>query len=265
VSLGKKDDGDNHLKDSDDEDNGDDEKLAGKVISEYKGLSATANYLSQDRFDMQFGAKELCREMSAPTTRSMKRMKRAARYLLGVPKLIIEYVEQYPPTEVRIYGDSDWAGCRETRKSTSGGVAMHGRHCVKTWASTQATRATSSGEAEFYAIVESCSRGLGLKSLIEDLYGTVGLTVYSDASAGRSIAFRKGLGKVRHIETKYLWIQDLIKAGRIKLLKVKGTENPADIGTKHLSVSEMKEMLLTIGLRVVPREKVVRSKGESTS
>jgi hypothetical protein len=136
---------------------------------------------------------------------------------------------------------------------------------VKTWASTQATRATSSGEAEFYAIVESCSRGLGLKSLIEDLYGTVGLTVYSDASAGRSIAFRKGLGKVRHIETKYLWIQDLIKAGRIKLLKVKGTENPADIGTKHLSVSEMKEMLLTIGLRVVPREKVVRSKGESTS
>ena len=62
-----------------------------------------------------------------------------------------------------------------------------------------------------------------------------------------------------------MWIQDLIKAGRIKLLKVKGTENPADIGTKHLSVSEMKEMLLTIGLRVVPREKVVRSKGESTS
>ena len=95
-----------------------------------------------------------------------------------------------------------------------------------------------------------------MKSLIVDLWGDVTLTVYSDASAGRSVAFRKGLGKMRHSETKYLWIQDVIKAGRIKLLKVKGTLNPADIGTKHLSISEMGEMLLSIGLRVVPREEI---------
>jgi hypothetical protein len=80
------------------------------------------------------------------------------------------------------------------------------------------------------------------------------LVMYSDASAGRSLAFRKGLGKVRHIETKYLWIQDLVKDGRIKLLKGKGTCNPADIGTKHLSISEMSGLLLGIGLRAVPRK-----------
>ena len=67
------------------------------------------------------------------------------------------------------------------------------------------------------------------------------------------LAFRKGLGKVRHIEVKYLWVQDLIKDGRLKLLKVKGTSNPADIGTKHLSISDMKGLLEKIGLKVVAR------------
>jgi hypothetical protein len=45
-----------------------------------------------------------------------------------------------------------------------------------------------------------------------------------------------------------------VKDGRIKLLKVKGTTNPADLGTKHLSISEMHERLLRIGMKVVPRE-----------
>ena len=250
VSPGEKDD----AKEKDEDDADEDFDLEGKEVSIYRGLAATMNYLAQDRFDIQYAAKELCREMSTPTTRSMRRMKRAARYLVGIPKLTIEYVEQHPPNQVIIYVDSDWAGCRDTRKSTSGGVAMHGLHCVKTWASTQATRATSSGEAEFYAIVEGCSRGLGMKSLIEDLWGSAGLTLFSDASAGRGMAFRKGLGKVRHIETKYLWIQDLIKDGRIKLLKIKGTLNTADIGTKHLSISEMRGLLSSIGLRVLPRK-----------
>jgi hypothetical protein len=79
------------------------------------------------------------------------------------------------------------------------------------------------------------------------------VAIYSDASAGRSLAFRKGLGKVRHIETKYLWVQDLVKDGRLSLLKVKGVDNPADIGTKHLSVAEIEKKLLIIGLRLVSR------------
>jgi hypothetical protein len=134
----------------------------------------------------------------------MSKMKRAARYLLGLPVLRIEFVEQFSQDIILVSVDSDWAGRLTTRKSTSGGVMMNGKHCIKTWASTQATRATSSAEAEFYAIVEGASRGLGLKSLAKDMGINVNIVMYSDASAGRSLAFRKGLGKVRHIETKYL-------------------------------------------------------------
>ena len=211
------------------------------------------NYLSSDRFDLQFAGKELCREMSKPSQMSMVRMKRAARYLVGCPVACIEYENQKTPTRLSIYADSDWAGCRRTRKSTSGGVACHGKHCIRTWSSTQATIATSSGEAEFYALIEGASRGLGLKTLALDLGQNLGVDIYCDASAGRSMAFRKGLGKVRHMDTKFLWVQDLVKTGRLSILKIKGTLNPADVGTKHLSLAEMDEKLRSVGLKVVKR------------
>ena len=57
----------------------------------------------------------------------------------------------------------------------------------------------------------------------------------SDASAALGIIGRTGLGKLRHIDTSYLWLQqDSIKR-KLKLNKVKGTENPADMNTKGLN------------------------------
>ena len=68
-----------------------------------------------------------------------------------------------------VWTDTDFAGCSETRKSTSGGVAMLGTHLIKGWSSTQSVIALSSGEAEFYGIVKGASVGLGIKSLLSDL------------------------------------------------------------------------------------------------
>ena len=98
-----------------------------------------------------------------------------------------------------MYVDSDWAGDGSTRKSTSGGAACLNDHPVKTWASTQNVIALSTGEAEFYAIVKGASIGLGMKSLLEDLGEQVRVRVITDATTGKSLAGRNGLGKVRHI------------------------------------------------------------------
>ena len=58
--------------------------------------------------------------------------------------------------------------------------------------------------------------------------------IYMDASAGIGIASRRGVGRIRHIHTPALWLQRTIHEGRILLSKVKGTVNPADIGTKYV-------------------------------
>ena len=70
---------------------------------------------------------------------------------------------------ISVHTDSDWAGCVSTRKSTQGGVVMIGRACVKTWSSTQAIIALSSGEAEFYDIAKCASVGLGCVAMCRDL------------------------------------------------------------------------------------------------
>eukprot|EP00959_Pyramimonas_sp_CCMP1952_P445729 9332169-Pyramimonas_sp.AAC.1 len=59
---------------------------------------------------------------------------------------------QPPPSFCDVYVDSDHAGCLGTRKSTNGGVQFHGRHCIRSYSSTQTVLALSSGESEFYSI-----------------------------------------------------------------------------------------------------------------
>ena len=61
---------------ADDDNNDDDAELLGNdMIKNFRALAAKANFLAQDRPDLQFPVKEICREMSAPTTNSWKKLK----------------------------------------------------------------------------------------------------------------------------------------------------------------------------------------------
>ena len=133
-----------------------------------------------------------------------------------------------------MFVDTDYAGCRKTRKSTSGGVALIGTHLIKSWSTTQAVIALSSGEAEFYGIVKGASVGKGLRSVLADLGIDSRIRIHTDAAAAKAIASRKGLGKVRHIEVNQLWIQDRVGSGDIEIHKIPGSVNPADALTKHV-------------------------------
>ena len=100
---------------------------------------------------------------------------------------------------IEIYVDANWAGCRRTRKSTSGGCAMLGRHCFKAWSKTQSITAKSSGESEFFRVIKCSSEGLGLVTLAGDFGADVKVRVHVDASAAKGMLERRGLSNVRHI------------------------------------------------------------------
>ena len=105
---------------------------------------------------------------------------------------------------------------------------------IKSWSTTQAVIALSSGEAEFYGIVKGGSTGIGLRSVLGDLGVESRIRIHTDASAAKAIASRKGLGKVRHIEVNQLWIQDKVGSGDIEIHKIPGSINPADALTKYV-------------------------------
>ena len=149
-------------------------------------------------------------------------------------------------SHIDVYTDTDWAGCPKTRRSTSGGGLVLGSHLIKSWSSTQADVALSSGEAEYYGAVKAGGIGLGYQSLLRDLGLDLALRVWTDSTATIGICNRDGLGKLRHIDTQCLWLQHQVRGGKIDLRKVKGTENPADVFTKHLPGNGCIEALLRL-------------------
>ena len=127
---------------------------------------ARGNYLAQDRTDVQYAVKELSRRMSAPQGCDWTSTKRLGRYLANKSRSALHFGYQEWHTGVTVWSDTDFAGCRDERKSTSGGVIMFGGHCLKSWSLTQKVIALSSGEAECYGFVKSGSKGLGVKALL---------------------------------------------------------------------------------------------------
>ncbi len=209
-------------------------KLDNGKSTEYRALAARANYLAADRMDIQYAVKEVCKAMSCPTVGDRRKLKRLARYLLGKPRLVSRYDWQERPDELTGFSDSDWAGCKRTARSTSGGVILSGGHLLKSWSSTQRSITLSSGEAELVAAVKMSAELIGMTQLTADWGVPCRGHVYVDSSAALGVAQRRGNGKLRHVRVGTLWIQEKVEDGDLGMSKVKGDENPADAMTKNL-------------------------------
>ena len=84
-------------------------------------MVARGNSLSPDRGDVEYAVKELSRYMAKPRITDASALKRLARYLVTHPRMVSKLHKQKRPTFIEGWSDSDWAGCLETRKTTSGG------------------------------------------------------------------------------------------------------------------------------------------------
>ena len=219
-----------------DEDDKDDEVLlTGTDITQFRGVIARCNYLGSDRPDCQFAIKEGCREMSKPTMGSLRRLRHIGRFLKRHPRLVWHFDQQPEQRELVVRTDADWAGCRRSRKSTSGGNISLGGHTIKTWAKTQAVIAKSSAESELYGVVRGACEALGVKTLCKDLGSEFDIRLELDATAAKGILDRQGIAKVRHIDVNCLWLQEQCAKKMVPLVKVPGETNTADLMTKHLA------------------------------
>ena len=125
-----------------------------------------------------------------------------------------------------------------------------GRHLIGASSTTQNVVALSSGESEYHGLVKTSSRALGLQALARDFGLELSVKVLVDSTACKGIASRRGVGKIRHLHVQVLWVQSAVQDGKISVLKVAGTENSADLGTKHLAAREMVQSLQRAGLRL---------------
>ncbi len=229
------------------EEDGGDELLDAAEARRYRAVTARLNYVASDRVDIQYAVKEASRAMSAPRKSHWGMLNKIGRYLKGKPRLVMQFPWQVQQSIITTFTDSDWAGCKRTARSTSGGVVTIGDHVIKSYSKQQKVVALSSAEAELYAMVAASAETLAIQSYARDLGMELQGEVYTDASAALGISQRAGLGKVRHLRTQGLWVQEARVAGRLSYKKILGTKNPADILTKHVGADLLARHLETLG------------------
>ena len=166
------------------------------------------------------------------------------------------------PLDLRCYTDSDWAGDKTTRRSTSGWLCSLLGTPFSYASHTQQTATLSSAEAELMALSSGMAESLHLQQLIEELqtgmctttfsYGKNNrkcITLYTDSTSATSLASKLGVNRrSRHIALRYLWTQNLRQAGEVGIKRVTTHENPADICTKLLPAPTLQKHLPQNGL-----------------
>jgi len=222
----------------------------------YRRIVGKLLWLTNVRNDIMFAVKELSRGLQSPTLSDQAKLKHLMRYLSGSKDIVetlrpkIKLSQSTKCIDIDTFVDSDWAGCVSTRKSTSGmslfvlGVNVCGI------SRTQQTVALSSGEAELYAIGLGISESLFVRTLLMEskLCTKCNIILHTDSSAGKSMASRHGLSKkTKHIHLRFLFMQDLILSGLIKIKKVLGTLNPADVFTKYINKDTLHRHMPTLG------------------
>ena len=149
--------------------------------------------------------------------------------------------------EVTTFSDSDWAGCKETRTSSSAGVIQSGSHTLEACTCKQKIIARSSAEAGLDAAALGASESRGTLSLLKDLGYEMKPVLAIDAKATEHILHWQGIGKLKHIDVAYLRMQGDVRSKRLRVRRVMSEENVAGLGTKPLSKAVVANHCLALG------------------
>ena len=128
---------------------------------------------------------------------------------------------------------------------------MQGNRELKSWSATQHAVALSSGEAEYYGMVKGAGNALGRLGVLQDMVTSCPIVLYTDSSAAKGIASRRGLGKVRHIELSELWLQDQVARKKVEVRKIRGEDNFSDSLTKHSGQDRIEQTMRGTWQRIV--------------
>ena len=195
-------------------------KLGKEAQTRYRSITMRANYLAQDRPDLAESCKALSQAMASPCEWDMAQATHLARYLVGRPRAKLRFREQAMPKKVTVFEDSDWCSCPITRKSTSGVLLLFGQHLLRSSSSLQSLITLSVAEAEYYSLTKGAAMGLALCSMMRELGLNVGLEIRLDSTSAESIGNRLGAGRVKHIESRFLWLQERVRLGHLEMKHV---------------------------------------------
>ena len=190
------------------------------------------------RPDLAFIVNMLGRYLSNPGMDHWKAAKRVMRYLQRTKDYMLTY-RKSDHLEIIGYSDSDFAGCQDSRRSTSGYVFLLAGGAISWRSAKQTLVAPSTMAAEFVACYEASCHGLLLRNFVTGLRIIQGverpLKLFCDNnSAVQYSNNNRSSAKSKHIEIKFLVVKERVQSGQISIEHIGTDLMIADPLTKGL-------------------------------
>jgi len=224
------------------------ERISSKTMSEpsdpaptdvpYRQAIGSLIYLvTGSRPDIAFAVSRLSKYLENPLQSHWVAVKRVFRYLAGTRTHAIHY-DGSRGIEVEGYSDSDYAGCIETRKSTSGYIFLIAGGAVSWKSKKQTNTATSTCEAEYMACCSAAKEAVWLSRLLADIRSlqkpepiSIGIDNAGTIYLSDNPAINE---RSKHIDVQYHFVRECVELNKIKLQHCSTDDQLADSLTKPL-------------------------------
>ncbi|GJR40793.1 retrovirus-related pol polyprotein from transposon TNT 1-94 [Tanacetum coccineum] len=153
--------------------------------------------------------------------------------------------------ELTGFSDADYAGCKDTFKSTSGGLQFLGEKLVNWSSKKQDCTSLSTAEAEYVSLSACCAQVLWMRTQLMD-YGFLfnKIPIYCDSKSTIAISWNLvQYSRIKHIAIRYHFIKEHREKGTIELFFVKTDYQLADLFTKALPVDRFNYLVCLLGMR----------------
>nr|GEX80035.1 hypothetical protein [Tanacetum cinerariifolium] len=203
--------------------------------TKYHSMIGALMYLTSSRPDIVHATCLCARYQAKPTEKQLKDVKRIFHYLRGTINTGLWYTKD-SGFELTGFSDADYAECKDTFKSTSGGAQFLGKKLVSWSSKKQDCTTLSTTESEYVTLSACCAQVLWMRTQLMD-YGFHfnKIPIYCDSKSAIAISCNPVQhSRTKHIDVRYHFIKEHVEKGTIELYFVKTDYQLADIFTKAL-------------------------------
>ena len=205
----------------------------------FRSLAGALQYLTFTRPDISYVVQQICLHMHDPREPHLTALKRTLRYLHGTLDFGL-LLRRSASTDLTVYTDADWAGCPDTRRSTSGYAVFLGDNLISWSSKRQLVVSRSSAEDEYRAVANGVAEASWLRQLLLELHQPLrrSTLVYCDNVSTVYLSTNPiQHQRTKHVEFDLHFVRERVAVGDVRVLHVPTTSQFADIFTKGLPSS----------------------------
>nr|CAB3464295.1 unnamed protein product [Digitaria exilis] len=213
--------------------------------SDFRSLAGALQWLTFTRPDIAYAVQQVCLHMHDPREPHLAALKRILRYIRGTLDLGL-LLRPSTTVDLTVYTDADWAGCPDTRRSTSGYAVFLGGNL------RQNTVSRSSAEAEYRAVANGVAEISWLRQLLMELHAPprrASLVYCDNISAVYMSSNPVQRQRTKHIEIDLHFVRERVATGDVRVLHVPTSSQYADVFTKGLPSSVFTEFRSSLNVR----------------